>query len=121
MAEKKDKVEEEVAEEKMLCGHINKQHKAIGGKLEDLACILPIGHDGDHFATHLALRKVDDNFETAQAVADGAKTYTMGGIMYAILPAESYWSDSASIPAANIVPDLEQLAELKRSKRKLVE
>jgi hypothetical protein len=36
--------------EETLCGHINKQFISKDGKREDLACTLPKGHEGDHFA-----------------------------------------------------------------------
>ena len=122
MAEKKVKEEmaEEVAEKpkSKLCGHLNMHHKGLKGGLEPLACTLAAGHEGDHNAKYKALRKVDDNFETAVLVEQGANTYKIAGIMYAELEEDGFWSDGAGIPAKDIKPDLEQLAELVKSKRK---
>lgn len=96
------------------CGHINKHHHGINGKLEDLACTLEQGHDGDHSAEHLALRMADDNFETAKQIQEGAQSHKFAGKMWLEVKEMGFWSDGASIPAADIKPDLAQLAELKR-------
>ena len=124
MAEKKAKEEGEVVEapaKKSGCGHLNLHHKGLKGGLEPLACTQPAGHGGNHSAKYKSLRKVDDNYETAVLVEQGAKTFKIAGIMYAELEEVGEWSDAAGVLATEIIPDEAQLAELRRNKRKLTE
>ena len=109
--------EVEVQKGASLCGHINKQFHNIKGKIEDLACTLPAGHDGDHSAKHLALRQVEDNFETAELVANGAKTYTIAGKVFMAIDVDGFWSDAAGVLATSVKPDLEQLKQLRLKRR----
>lgn len=54
MPTKKKNDEETTAEQVVAsaCGHVNKQHYGINGKLQDLACTLPAKHTGDHQALY---------------------------------------------------------------------
>jgi hypothetical protein len=119
-----DKVEEEAFTppvKPLLCGHINKHHRGINGRLEDLACTLPDGHDGDHQAEYDCLRPFDGSYEHAQLprVAMSQKI-----INNALVPSEyvkvketAFWSDAAGVPAAQIKADADQLARLKQSRQ----
>lgn len=44
------KVVKNVATAIVACGHINRQYHNAENELEDLACTLPKGHAGDHYA-----------------------------------------------------------------------
>lgn len=109
--------EEVVTPSDGICGHVNKQFHNVKGKIEDLACTLPSGHVGDHSAKHTALRQVEDNFETAELVANGAKTYVIAGKPFMAIEVDGFWSDVAGVPASEIKPDLEQLKQLKLKRR----
>lgn len=118
MPKKSEETTEEVETAKEgTCGHINKQFHNIKGRIEDLPCTLPSGHDGDHSAKHVALRQVEDNFETAELITNGAKTYTIAGRLFMAVEVDGFWGDAAGVPAANIKPDLEQLKQLKLKRR----
>lgn len=55
--EKEVEIQKE-SKNKPVCGHVNKQHTGTDGKLQDLSCILPKEHSGDHKARHM--RKVGE-------------------------------------------------------------
>ena len=67
------------------CGHINKQFFNSKGEREDLACTLPAGHEGDHFALfeHVVTDYGPD--KEGRFVAKGSH----------MEPAEAWWSDAA--------------------------
>jgi hypothetical protein len=74
------------------CNHVNKQHYNTDARLEDLACTLPKGHTGDHFAPYL--RNVPDPI-----------TDLKGGVIqarYRQEEAEAWWSDAAGTPARDV-------------------
>lgn len=98
------------------CGHINKHFHGVSGKLEDLVCTLPEGHEGDHSAPTQALRQVEDNFETALAVEAGAKKFTIAGKLYLTVNEDGFWSDAAGVLASEIKPDLDGFATLQKAK-----
>lgn len=109
--------QEQVLEQPVvICGHINKHFHGVDGRLADLSCTLLAEHDGDHCASAPALRQVEDNFETATRVEEGAKKYTIAGKLYITTVEDAFWSDAAGVPAAEIEPDLEQLKALKKAK-----
>lgn len=107
------KTEEVLVNEDKVCGHVNKQHHGVDGKLEELVCVLPFGHEGDHSTKYLCLRQVDDNFETARLREQGVKFYTVQGKLYKETEEDAFWSDAAGVLAENVKPDLEQLKALK--------
>ena len=74
------------------CGHINKQHYNVQGRLEDLACTLPKGHSGDHYARHL--RKTPNHVYNEKGIVIQAR--------YDEVEAETFWGDVAGTPASDI-------------------
>lgn len=117
MTKKIEVGEVEEVEKVKVCGHVNKHYHNIKGVLEDLPCSLSSGHEGDHFSKHLALRQVEDNFETAERVANGEKTYVIAGKTYMAIEVDGIWSREAGVPAKDIKPDPEQLRQLKLKRR----
>jgi len=105
----------------VICGHINKHHNNVDGELEDLKCELPAGHQGDHQADYLCFRATNGSVKQAKQIAQAqvegrAITIFVSGKELIETVEKSYWSDGASVPAADIKPDLEQLKRLKASK-----
>jgi len=90
--------------EKKVCGHINKQNwnykPDLGHSvLEDLACDLPAGHDGNHSA-----EKHEVVFKNGGQSWEGDKRVA--------------WTDAAGTPADQIEPDLQSLVELKEKRER---
>lgn len=88
------KANEEVEEVK-TCGHINKQNWTFKPELgysvlEDLACDMKPGHDGDHSAM-----KHEVSFRNDGQAWEGNKRV--------------YWRDVAGTPADEIEPDISTL------------
>lgn len=85
-----------------LCGHVNKQYYNTQGILEDLVCVLPAGHSGDHSASCQTLLKHQ------YAIKDPAKEYVVkNGAEYEVVTQEAFWGDAAGVSAADIRPDYE--------------
>ena len=94
-----------------ICGHINKHHIGLSGRLEALTCELPDGHEGDHEADYECLRVTDGSIEQ-----EDLPHKTVGGKEYVVTTERAEWSDGAEIPAREIKPDLVQLAEIKQKR-----
>lgn len=100
-------VEEVVEEEQKAatCGHINKQAFNTDGLLEDLACTLPAGHEGDHSAKTQTLQKNPYLTKNPRAEYKWAD-----GVEYEVREVTAFWSDAAGVPAEKIKPDYEGAA-----------
>lgn len=76
----------------VLCGHINKHFVNTDGRLKDLSCDLPKGHEGDHHAK--AFKNVADN------------TYDLKGTVirqeWRQEEVDACWGDAAGTPAKDI-------------------
>jgi hypothetical protein len=88
-----------------LCGHINKQAFNIDGLLEDLPCVLPKGHTGDHSAKTKTLAKNPYSTKNPRA-----EYVWVEGAEYEVKEVVTFWSDAAGKPAAQIAPDYEGLS-----------
>jgi len=94
-------------EEPAVCGHINKQFFNKDGRREDLACTLPAGHEGDHFAKfeHVVTEYGLD--ENNLEVVTGQHIETDDG----------FWSDSAGVfPVAKVISQEEDFERLKAAR-----
>lgn len=87
-----DKVENVVLEETFAaaCGHVNKQHYGTDGRLQDLICNLPKGHDGDHRALYAMKIGEPVNDEKGRVIRTNYREEERYG----------YWNDSAGKTAA---------------------
>lgn len=103
------------------CGHINKHFVNIDGVLENLYCVLPKDHEGDHEADYDCLRPVDGSIAQARLISGGKKVLTVAGKNYLELTERAYWSDGANTLAADIKPDLAQLAYIKANKGEMLD
>lgn len=74
------------------CGHITRHHYNAQGALEDLACVLPASHAGDHSAPYMKSVGEPVHDEKGRVV----KT------VYHEEQAVAYWNDSAGKPANRI-------------------
>jgi len=87
---------------KVICGHVNKQHYNTKGRLEDLTCDLEKGHTGDHHAIY------EKNVPDHETDDKGRVTKSR----YAQEETEAYWGEMAGTPAKEIseaaVPQLSQ-------------
>lgn len=79
--------------EALVCGHINKQFYGYDGVLEDLACVLPAGHPGDHQAPYQ--RKVGEK------ITDEKGRVTK--VNYSSVDATCFWNDAAGVPAREVL------------------
>ena len=91
----KVKTEEAPEAEVEACGHINRHHTDTSGKLAPLACTLPKGHTGDHYATYI--RNVPEYITNERGVAVKVIQNQTEG--------ETYWQDIAGTPASEITPE----------------
>lgn len=103
------------------CGHINKHFVNIDGVLENLYCVLLKGHEGDHEADYDCLRPVDGSIAQARLISAGKEVLTVAGKDYLELTERAYWSDGADTLAADIKPDLAQLAYIKANKGEMLD
>lgn len=76
------------------CGHVNRHHHGVDGKLKELHCVLPAGHDGDHQAP-AQKNKPDPQYDEKGRVVK---------MSYTVEEITGYWNDSASTPAKDIYP-----------------
>jgi hypothetical protein len=124
MPSKSKEVEEAITDVNALtpqCGHVNRHHKGVNGRIESLVCTLPDGHTGDHQAEYECLRPFDGSYEHAQLPRVTMSKAIVNG---AVVPSEyvkvkelAFWGDAAGTPTADIQPDLDQLARLKQSRQ----
>jgi hypothetical protein len=73
----------------IVCGHTNKHFMNAKGQREDLACTLPKGHAGDHFALYKSTI-TDYGIDK-----DGRQCVTGSHIV----ESEGWWSDAAGVLA----------------------
>ena len=76
----------------MTCGFVNKQHHGTKGKLEDLACTLPAGHDGVHSAPYKRLVATPVTDEKGRVIKNS----------YEEVEDISRWSDAAGVPSDQV-------------------
>ena len=74
------------------CGHINKQHYGTKGKLEDLACTLPVGHSGNHSAPYKRLVGTPVTDEKGRVIKN----------TYEEVDDVGQWGDMAGTPAEQV-------------------
>ena len=108
------------------CASINKHHKNTDGELEDLQCELKEGHAGDHSSDYLCYRPTDGSTKQAKRISQAnlegkAITIMLGGKELIETVEKTYWSSVAEIPAADIKPDLAQLARIKATKGNMLD
>lgn len=90
-----------------LCGHINKQFINKNGKQEDLACTLPKGHGGDHFA-------LIEHVVTDYGIDSDNHQVPVG---QHIEMSDGWWSDAAGVfPNPVVVSQEEDFSRLKASR-----
>jgi hypothetical protein len=75
------------------CSHINRHYYNTDGKLEELACVLADGHEGDHSAP--AKRNEGDRVEDEKG--------RLVKVNYRQVDTTAYWNDMASKPTIEIV------------------
>ena len=119
-------LEETVVQELRKCVSINKHYKNTDGELEDLPCELEEGHEGDHSANYLCYRATNGSVKQAKQIAqaklDGrAITIIVSGAELIETEEKAYWSSVAETLAADIKPDLAQLARIKASKGNMLD
>jgi hypothetical protein len=74
------------------CGHVNKQHYNVKGRLEDLPCDLLAGHAGDHHAAYQ--RNVPNHIYNNKGGVEKAQ--------WDQVEAEAFWGNDAGTPAGDI-------------------
>lgn len=95
----------------IACGHINKQFVNAQGTLEDLACTLPKGHEGDHFAKYKRVVTEYGIVKDEKGVSRQAVTGTHVG------EADGWWGDAAGVPASpHVATQEEDFQRLKKSR-----
>jgi len=87
------------------CGHINKQHYGVNGKLEDLVCTLPARHEGDHSAVYKRLVGTPVTDEKGRVLKQ----------TYEEVEDTGRWNDAAGTPAEQVrVGDKDQMTLYQR-------
>ena len=79
-------------EKEKVCGHINRHSYGVDGKLDNLACVLPTGHRGDHSAPHVEESITHMREKTGRITGEirDKKTVT------------AFWGDMAGTPVDQI-------------------